>query len=621
MVYETRPRANSPTEPCAGSGPVTPLADDMDVFVETIIALIGAWLQALGVAPLPEIPPGKIERPPDAALGDYAFPCFLLAKALRKAPPQIAAELAAGLRDGLAGQAEQELFTDVQAAGPYVNFRVSTAALAARVLPAVLDGSYFQANRAGGGRKVMVEYSQPNTHKAFHVGHMRNVALGDALVRILEYNGHAVVAANYIGDSGTHIAKCLWYDAEHRTSEPPPQGSGPFANQARGEWLGRLYTDATLKLEAADAETRVLWDGEIRQYLQRLEGGDAALRRRWLETRQWSLDAFAEIYRWLGARFDHVFYESEMEEPGKQIVEEGLARGVFIRSQGAVGIDLEPEKLGFLLVLKGDGTTLYSTKDLALAQIKFERFGIEESIYVVGAEQTLHFKQVFATLERLGYPQARQCRHVAYALVMLPEGKMSSRAGNVILFSRLREALDAYIFGSYLDAHRGDWDEAELQETARRLAVAGIRYGMVKQDPARQITFNLDDWLVSEGNTGTYLCYAYTRIMSVARMVPEPPDPGADFSLLTQDTEKALLRELHDFNRHARAAGATLQPNVVAGALYALAQAFSSAYHTSPVKQAENAPVRAARLALFHATGRVMHQGLALLGITPPERM
>ncbi|HEX9842109.1 MAG TPA: arginine--tRNA ligase, partial [bacterium] len=328
---------------------------------------------------------------------------------------------------------------------------------------------------------------------------------------------------------------------------------------------------------------------------------------------------FEEIYRWLDARFDHVFYESDMEL-GRRIVDEGLRKGVFVRSQEAVGIDFG-EELGFFMVLKADGTTLYATKDLALAQIKFERFGIEESIYVVGAEQTLHFKQVFATLERLGYPQARQCRHVAYALVMLPEGKMSSRAGNVILFSRLREALDAYIFGSYLDAHRGDWDEAELQETARRLAVAGIRYGMVKQDPARQITFNLDDWLVSEGNTGTYLCYAYTRIMSVARMVPEPPDPGADFSLLTQDTEKALLRELHDFNRHARAAGATLQPNVVAGALYALAQAFSSAYHTSPVKQAENAPVRAARLALFHATGRVMHQGLALLGITPPERM
>ncbi|MBI3994015.1 MAG: arginine--tRNA ligase [Candidatus Lambdaproteobacteria bacterium] len=588
----------------------------MDEFAETIVALIAARLQALGVAPVPEIPPGKIERPPDAALGDYAFPCFLLAKALRKAPPQIAAELAAGLREGLAGQA---LFTDVQAAGPYVNFRVSTAALAARVLPAVLDGSYFQANLAGSGRKVMVEYSQPNTHKAFHVGHMRNVALGDALARILAYNGDQVVAANYIGDSGTHIAKCLWYYQRHRAGDPPPPGRGPFAAQARGEWLGELYTAATLLLEDAAPEQRAQFDAEVRAVLQQLEARSGEAYALWRETRQWSLDAFEEIYRWLDARFDHVFYESDMEL-GRQIVDEGLRKGVFVRSQGAVGIDFG-EELSFFLVLKADGTTLYSTKDLALAQIKFERFGIEESIYVVGAEQTLHFKQVFATLERLGYPQAHRCRHVAYALVMLPEGKMSSRAGNVILFSRLREALDAYIFGNYLDAHRGDWDEAELRETARRLAVAGIRYGMVKQDPTRQITFNLGDWLVSEGNTGTYLCYAYTRIMSVGRMVPEAPDPRADFALLTQDTEKALLRELYDFNRHVRAAGAALQPNLVAGALYALAQAFSSAYHTSPVKQADNAPLRAARLALFHATARVMHQGLALLGITPPERM
>jgi len=590
----------------------------MDPIVSTIIDLVTRQLAAQGIDPLPDLPAERIERPPDPTLGDFAFPCFTLAKALRKAPPAIAQELAAGLEAAVAATPG---FTRVQAAGPYLNFHVAAGHMARLVVPAVLDGSYFRANRDGAAPKVMVEYSQPNTHKAFHVGHMRNVALGDALVRILEYNGHAVVAANYIGDSGTHIAKCLWYDAEHRTSEPPPQGSGPFANQARGEWLGRLYTDATLKLEAADAETRVLWDGEIRQYLQRLEGGDAALRRRWLETRQWSLDAFAEIYRWLGARFDHVFYESEMEEPGKQIVEEGLARGVFIRSQGAVGIDLEPEKLGFLLVLKGDGTTLYSTKDLALAQIKFERFGIEQSIYVVGAEQTLHFKQVFKTLEKLGYPQAAQCRHVAYGLVVLPEGKMSSRAGNVILFSELRESLRDYIQTNYLAAHEGEWPAEEIEETGRRIATAGIRYGMVKQDPAKQITFDLKDWLISEGDTGVYLCYAYTRICSIRRQVEAEPDPNADFDLLVHEPEKALVRELYDFNRHLRVAAGTLQPNLLAGTLFSLAKTFSRAYRGSSVKNADNPQVAAARLALFEATGRVLHTGLALLGITPPERM
>ncbi len=594
----------------------------MDPFIEIIVSLITQALHDQGVDSVPEIPAGKIERPPNPELGDYAFPCFLLSKAMRKAPAQIATELEQAVGPAVSAAPQ---FAGVRAAGPYLNFTVSVEGMARLVIPAILDGSYFQSNRqhlgkSAGGKKVMVEYSQPNTHKAFHVGHMRNVAVGDALTRILEYNGNEVVAANYIGDSGAHIAKCLWYYDRHREGEPPAPGEPPFAGQTRGEWLGRLYTAATEKLAAASAEERQRYDSEIGTVLQQLESKTGAINDLWLRTRQWSLDAFDEIYRWLGARFDHVFYESDMEM-GRRIVDEGLESGVFHRSQGAVGIDFGEDDLGFFMVLKADGTTLYSTKDLALAKIKFQQFGIEESIYVVGAEQKLHFQQVFRTLGELGYTQAERCKHVAYGLVVLPAGKMSSRAGNAILFSSLRQALNDYIFENYLDARRGEWDEAELAETARRIAVAGIRYGMVKQDPARQITFNLDDWLVSEGNTGTYLCYAYTRIMSVGRIVPDDPDPEADFSTLRHEYEKALLRELHEFNRHVRNAGERLEPNLVANALYGLAQAFSSTYHVSPVKRAENADLRAARLALFHATGRVMRHGLELLGIEPPERM
>lgn len=591
----------------------------MDAFRSAIADLLRDALAASGAGAALEITPELIERPPDPKLGDYAFPCFALAKALRKGPPLIARDLAGRLQPRLAGHA---LLTGVEAAGPYVNFRADTAAMARATLPAILDGSYFEANRSSAAgaararRRVMIEYSQPNTHKAFHVGHMRNVALGDALVRIFEYNGHPVIAANYIGDVGTHIARCLWYYQRHRTEEPPAEG--------RGEWLGKLYTEATRLIEEAPESQRRRYEQEVSAVLQQLEARQGELYRLWQETRQWSLDAFDEIYRWLGARFDQVFYESGMEA-GRQMVEEGLKRGVFVRSQGAVGIDLEPYKLGFFLVLKADGTTLYSTKDLALARIKFEQFHIDESIYVVGAEQTLHFQQVFKTLELLGYPQARQCHHLAYGLVMLPEGKMSSRAGNIIPFSRLRREMNEYIDRHYLGAHRGDWSEAEIAETARRIAVAAIRYGMVKQDPAKAIIFNMEDWLQTEGDTGTYLCYAYTRIQSMLREARErlghEPRPGADYRLLTQEPERRLIRELHDFNHAVEQAEATLRPNHVANALFTLCKEFSRAYVTSPVLRADTRETGEARLALFAATGRLLERGLGLIGIMPPSRM
>lgn len=548
---------------------------------------------------------------PTRTWGDYAFPCFQLAKALRKGPPLIAKDLAARLQPALAAQ---PLLTAVEAAGPYVNFRANMAEMARATVPAILSGAYFEANRAArrAPAKVMIEYSQPNTHKAFHVGHMRNVALGDALVRIFEYNGHPTIAANYIGDVGTHIAKCLWYYQKHRTEEPPAQD--------RGEWLGKLYTAATLLLEDAPPAEKDQYEQEVSAVLQQLEAKQGEPYRLWQLTRQWSLDAFDEIYRWLGARFDHVFYESDMEA-GRQIVDEGLQRGVFVRSQGAVGIDLEAYKLGFFLVLKADGTTLYATKDLALARIKFEQFQIDESIYVVGAEQTLHFQQVFKTLELLGYPQAKQCHHLSYGLVMLPEGKMSSRAGNVIPFSRLRAEMNAYIDRHYLGAHRGDWSGAEIAETARRIAVAAIRYGMVKQDASKSIVFNMEDWLETEGDTGTYLCYAFTRIQSMLRLAGREGQPDVDYALLTQEPEKRLIRALHDFNRVVLQAEAHLRPNHVANALFDICKEFSRAYVTSPVLKAETPALGDARLALFAATGKLLERGLFLIGIVPPSRM
>ena len=553
---------------------------------------------------------GLIEQPPNPELGDYALPCFSFSKSLRRSPAVIASELADKLQKYLQPNAP---FTHIQARGPYLNFTVSAAAVAEAVLPDIFQGDYFKEPSSIKREKVMIEYSQPNTHKGFHVGHLRNVALGDSLCRIYLYNGYDVVGANYIGDIGSHIAKCLWYLKNHNTEDPP--------ENYPGEWLGELYANAVRKLEDAEGQEKISFQYELSQLLRKIDEKDEEIYQEWETTREWSMKDFHEIYEWLDVKFDHFFYESEVDEEGRKIVIEGEKNGIFKESEGAIGIDLDEEGFGFFMLLKSDGNTLYSTKDLALARHKFDNFDVKRSIYVVGAEQTLHFKQVFATLKRMGYKQAEQCFHLPYALVMLPEGKMSSREGNVILFSQLRKEIVESIQSTHLEEHRKEWSRKELDETSQKIAVAAIKYGMLNQDSNKNIVFSMDDWLVSEGDTGTYLVYAYVRIRSIGRKISRKASPDVDFSLLTHPNEKKLLRQMLDFNKTVFNAGDQFRPSLLARMLYEFSKDFSRAYNTCSVMHAETEQLKAARLLLFHCVAETLQQGLNLLGITPPERM
>jgi arginyl-tRNA synthetase len=554
---------------------------------------------------------GLIETPPQTKMGDYSFPCFTLAKVFRKAPALIANELTEVLKEILA---DSNLFEGFKPLGPYLNVKVNSSEMAKRVLPEIHNGKWFVLNSSELKTQVMIEFSQPNTHKGFHVGHCRNVALGDSLVRLFRYNGYQVVAANYIGDIGTHIAKCLWYYQE-KNEENPPQAN-------KGEWLGELYTASTLELESQTESEKERTQKKISDILAKLEEKDPQISQVWQETRLWSLEDFEQIYSWLGTQFDHIFYESEVDEEGKQLVILGAEHGVFQKSDGAIGIDLKEEKLGFFLLLKSDGNTLYSTKDLALAKRKFEEFGIERSIYVVGAEQTLHFQQVFATLKKMGYEQAERCIHLPYALVVLPEGKMSSRNGNVILFSKLQREMCAFVRNNYLEAHRLNWSDEEIESTTRKVAVAAIKYGMLNQDPNKQITFSLKDWLVSEGDTGVYLIYAYVRIRSIIRQFENfDPQTEVDLKLLEHLHEKALIRKLFDFNDIASQAAEQYRPSLLARTLFELCKDFSRCYSSCSVKHAESTELQLARLNLFSAVAATLSIGLNLLGIEPPERM
>jgi arginyl-tRNA synthetase len=678
-----------------------------------------------------------VERPRDRKMGDWAFPCFSLASVFRRTPAQIAESLVNELTKNLTGHS---LIASVTATGPYLNFTINKAVLAKTIVPDIQNGVFLK-RRAATGQRIMIEYSQPNTHKAFHVGHMRNVALGDALARIVNWEGNDVLAVNYIGDVGTHIAKCLWYMKNYY--------QGPIPDENRGEFLGDMYRNASLlldfsslslcpvpglktarvlsitptgeegknkivSLEAGDGKYRVLCGGtgykegsivayapvgmrlngklikprtvhgihsegmlcsgkelglsedrnaiylfkpgtetglEVAEVLRRddalepsqsvlavmrertegvsnilqdLEAGEPQITALWQETKAWSMEAFHEIYEWLDARFDHYFFESDVGHEGKELVEEFYRKGLFIESQGTIGMDLTNEKLPFFMLLKSDGTGLYSTKDLALAKKKFEEFHIDQSVYVVDASQSLHFQQVFATLKHMGFPQADACYHLAYGLVVLKEGKMSSRGGTVILFSELRSTLDTKIRNDYLNKYQGEWSEQEIKEASRKISIATIRYGMLNNDQTKNTVFNLNDWTSKSGNTGPYLLYAYARIASLlekAKMMSTGESGTIDWNLLQSPEEASLISHLAEFPETVSKSASEHRPQLICIYLYQLAKAFSRMYDRVSILKAENDSLRETRLKLISATGKTLKKGLELIGIQTLERM
>jgi arginyl-tRNA synthetase len=359
--------------------------------------------------------------------------------------------------------------------------------------------------------------------------------------------------------------------------------------------------------------------------LVRLEQGDPEYVELWEITRQWSLNEFQNIYKWLGARFDHDFYESEVGPESKQLVMERYEKGeVFEVNNGAIGVQLEKYGMPFLVLIKSNGAGLYATKDLALAKRKFEQYNIQRSVYVVDAAQSLHFQQVFKTLELMGFENASKCFHLAYGLVVRPDGKMSSRKGTVIYFSRLKDMLGEKIDRDFLEKYIGEWSEEELEQARRAIAVGTIRYGMLNVDPSKDITFSLDDWAAKTGDTGPYLMYGYARIKSIQRRVPMPDGMTVDNfnpSLLTTKRDRFMMLQMTQFWPVIHRPAHTYKPHLVCKFLYQLSQNFMSWYEASPIISAETDELQCTRLVFITAIANLLKVGLGLLSIQVIERM
>jgi arginyl-tRNA synthetase len=544
---------------------------------------------------------------PQDDMGHISFPTFPLARALKMGPPQIAQKLSEKIQ-------ESNDFQELRPAGPYLNFFLKKEDLGV-VLSSINTGKYFETELALLAPKTMVEFSQPNTHKILHVGHMRNMCLGNSIVQLLKYSNTSVIPVNYLGDMGTHVAKTLWYMLKNPESKP-------VEGQEKGEWLGELYTLAHNQLEdelGSDKEEQNR--KELTSILKNLEDQNSEESKLWLETRSWSLELMNHVYTWANIRFENWFYESQLDAPSIELALELYEKGILEKSEGAIGIDFKKEKLGYLLMVKKDGTGLYATKDIELAKQKFEKFQINQSIYVVDNRQSLHFKQVFRLLEEMGFEEAKNCIHIPYEMVELPDGAMSSRKGNIIPLMDLVDKMQKTIIEKYLERYRGEWTDEEILETAKMVANGAIKYGMLRIDNNRKIVFDMDKWLQLDGETGPYLQYVHARIVSLLEKNQYNADEKINWETLTNKEETSLLVKLTQFNNVVEIAAEKFQTIHVCKYLYELGKLFNSFYAACPVKTEEDAETKKARLALSQAVKMVISKGLELLGIPAPLKM
>ncbi|MFZ4513756.1 MAG: arginine--tRNA ligase [Geothrix sp.] len=577
-----------------------------------------------------------LERPRSGELGDLAFPCFRAAKQLGKNPAQLAQELAAAIRIEGAG---------LVPAGPYLNLKLTPEARAGAVLGAILQAPGDQpfGSRRPTGRKVIVEYSSPNIAKLFTIGHLRSTMIGHALAQVNQFLGHEVIRLNHLGDWGTQFGTLLaaytrWaqdgntdLEADFDWAEPAPE--------KRRTPLFRLF-QLYVRFHAEEEADPAMRD-EARGWFRRLEEGDPEARRLWAWFREISLREFQRIYDRLGVAFDtlaqgEAFYEDRLVPTMDRLAQAGL---LVEGDKGARIINLEDVGIATpCLVQKGDGTSIYATRDLAAALYRQEAYAFDRCLYVVGTDQVLHFQQIFAVLAKLDPWFQGRMLHTPFGMVKLPEGKMSTRKGNVIfledVLDEARERVAAII-------EEKNPDLADKEAVAEMLGMGAVVFFDAMNDRVKPITFTWDRVIALDGDTGPYVQYAHARILSVLRKAGDgwaakaqpgaPQGPCLPFAPLTLPADlgglaapeaQALLFELAGLPVAIAAAADGNMATPLARQLVTLARTFSGYYTNCPILAPENTPaVREARLALCVATARALRQGLHLMGIQAPEEM
>ena len=541
--------------------------------------------------------------PPDSAWGDLSLICFESAKKLSKNPNELANFWADQIKS------DQELnnfFSEISVLGPYINFTFRAEIMARDIIGQINQekGKYGLNNR-GESKNVMIEYSNGNTHKEYHVGHLRNISYGDAMARLFDANGFKSIRVSYINDFGIHVAKTIWNWKNNLT----------YSSQVeeKGFLLGKCYAEASQKL--TDRPEYKLEVAKIMQEIESRQGDNFLL---WKETRNWSIDYFASIYKELEIKFEKIFYESELIADGLKMIESLLEKEILQKSQGAIIANLEEFNLGVLPIIRSDGTALYPVADLALAVNKFSLYDLIESVYVVDIRQSQYFKQLFKVLDLLGYKQ--KLTHLPYEFVVLPEGMMSSRTGQVITYRELKDKIKSRLEQETKNK-RSDWDDEKITKTVNMLTTSVIKFEMLKVGADKTMVFNLEEALKFEGYTACYLEYSYVRLQSILRKESSRFFAGkTDFTLLKENKEKELLNKLAVYPEIIILAYDKKSPSEIAKYLFDLAKLSNDYYHQTNVLKSEK-KLRQARLLLIKAASQVMQNGFKILGLPILEEM
>lgn len=488
--------------------------------------------------------------------------------------------------------------------GPYINFFLDKQLLFKCLEKEISKGSYGY-NNDGKKEKVLLEFSNANTHKEYHVGHLRNICYGDAVTKILSANGYDSIPISYINDFGIHVAKTIWwtYHPENKTAKTFLEKND---GENRGYFLGQMYSQASQK-EKEDKTAKQT----INLVMKKVESRQGQEYELWQETREWSIEYFKKIYDELNVEFCHTFYESEYIDKGRKIVETLLKKKILEVSDGAVIANLEKYNLGVLVILRSDGTATYPVADLALAQEKFKKFKPEKSVYIVDIRQGLYFKQLFKMIELMGVKN--KMIHLGYDFVKLPSGMMSSRSGNVITYKDLYDQIFKKALEETKSRH-ADWPSEKINEVANKLTIGAIKFEMIKINANQIIVFDINKALSFSGFTAAYLQYTCARINSIVKKAKDEKASKANFEKLTEDKEFEIIMKLAKYPEIISRAGKNYDPSEIAKYLFELAQIFNDYYHAVPILKAEE-EIKTARLSLISAVNQTIVNGLNLLGI------
>lgn len=543
-----------------------------------------------------------IEIPPNSDLGDYAFPCFKLAKSLRKAPPVIASEIkeAIKLDDGS--------IEKIEIVGGYLNIYINKASLAETVLKEVAQQQEkYGSSNIGMGKNVVIDYSAPNIAKPFHIGHLRSTVIGGALYKIYNFLGYNSVGINYLGDWGLQFGKVMagydmWKD-EYDFSQSEIQA------------ILKIYVRFCQEEKEKPELTEL-----AREYFKRLEDGEEKEVETWKWIRRISLENYQKTYNLLNSKFDSYNGESYYNDKMDAVVDELREKGLLKESEGAQVVDLSEYDMPPCIIITSAGTTIYATRDLASLKDRINKYDFDKAIYVVGNEQRLHFKQVFKVLELMGYPEyAKKCEHVPFGLVVDKDGeKIGSRKGNsVFLEDILKEAIQKV--EKIIDEKNPGLEDKE--EVARKVGVGAIIFNDLSNSRIKDEIFDWDMLLNFQGETGPYIQYIYVRTRSLLEKAGYVPDlENINFSKLQEKEAVETLKLLYRFNEFVTLAADKNEPSIISRYLIDVAQNFSTFYNEHKIIT-EDKTVQDARLALTYAVGTVLKSGVTLLGMEMPNKM